>query len=273
MRLESVKCNICGSDKSKLFFKVDNFEYRKCENCGLVYQSPRPVFDDLKTNYKDNYFEYEISNQKNFFNLMKLGLKDINFDGIYGEKVKGSKKFLDIGCATGMLLNHMKQKGWNTKGVELCRESAEYGIKNYGLDISIGTLFDASFPDNYFDVVHLSHLIEHVPDPKALLIEIHRILKKDGHIILTTPNVDGWHARIVKNKWRSAIPEHVFLFSKKSMKTLLDITGFRILKQESWGGMPVDRRRPIFLKKPTDKLAKLLNVGDVMLFHCSPKVS
>ena len=270
MKLEKISCNICGSDDSKLFFKVGDFEYRKCNNCGLVYQNPRPVFEDLKTNYKDNYFEYEISNQDNFFNLMKLGLKDIKFDDIYGEKVNGLK-FLDIGCAMGKLLNYMKHKGWETFGVEICKESAEYGIKNYGLNIFVGTLFDASFPDNYFDVVHLSHLIEHVPDPKALLTEIHRIVKKNGHMILTTPNVDGWHARIVKNKWRSAIPEHVFLLSKKTMTKLLDITGFKILKQESWGGIPIGRR-PMFIKRPADKIAKLLNVGDVMLFHCMPKI-
>jgi len=268
MRLERISCNICGSDDSRLFFKVGEYEYRKCNVCGLVYQSPRPVFEDLKDNYKDNYFEYEISNQENFFNLMKLGLKDINFDKIYGTQVNGLK-FLDIGCATGKLLNYMKSKGWDTKGVEICKESAKYGVKNYGLDIFIGTLFDASFPDDYFDVIHLSHLIEHVPDPNALLTEIHRILKSGGHMILTTPNVDGWHARIVKNKWRSAIPEHVFLFSKKTMRKLLELTGFKVLKQESWGGIPIGRR-PMFIKRPADKLAKLFNVGDVMLFHCTP---
>ncbi len=268
MQLENVSCNICGSDEYKIFFKVGDYTYRKCKNCGLVYQSPRPIFDDLKTNYEDNYFEYEIKNQENFFNLMKLGLKDIGFDKIFGDTVNGLN-FLDIGCATGLLLNHMKNKGWNTKGVEICKESAEYAIKNFGLDVFIGTLFDAKFPDNYFDVVHLSHLIEHVPDPKALLVEIHRILKGNGHMILTTPNVDGWHARIVKNKWRSAIPEHVYLFSKKTMKKLLKIVGFEILKQESWGGIPVGRR-PAFIKKPADRLAKLFNIGDVMLFHCRP---
>ncbi len=268
MRLEEVNCNICGSRDSTIFFEVDGFTYRKCRKCGLVYQSPRPVFDDLKTNYEDNYFEYEITNQENFFNLMKLGLRDIGFDRIYGEKVDGLK-FLDIGCATGLLLNYMKGKGWDTKGVEICKESAEYAINNFGLDVFIGTLFDANYPDDYFDVVHLSHLIEHVPDPKALLVEIHRILKKDGRMILTTPNVDGWHARIAKDKWRSAIPEHVYLFSKKTMRTLLKMVGFKIIMQESWGGIPVGRR-PNFIKRPADRLAKMLNVGDVMLFHCRP---
>jgi len=266
--LEHIECNICGNGNSSLFLKMEGFAYRKCKKCGLIYQSPRPVFDELQKRYGENYFHYEFSNQENFFNLMKLGLKDIGFDEFYKKGVNG-RRFLDIGCATGLLLNYLSRKGWKVHGVEICRASAEYGIKNFNLDIFIGTLEEASFPSNYFDVVHFSHLIEHVPDPLSLLIEVRRIVKKDGHIILTTPNVHGFQARVSGRKWRSAIPDHIFLFSKKSMRKILYRTGFRVVKQVSWGGIPVGKR-PDFIKKPADRLAKLLNIGDVMLFHCRP---
>jgi len=266
--LEEIKCNICGSVDDYPFLKMDGFIYRKCRNCGLIYQNPRPVFIDLKNRYHDNYFDYEFANQKNFFNLMKLGLKDIDFEHI-SKQLGKEKTFLDIGCATGLLINHMKKNGWKTKGVDICRPSAEYGIKNYGLDIFIGTLEKASFPDDYFDVVHLSHLIEHVSDPKGTLLEIKRVLKKDGYMILTTPNADGFQARIARNSWRSAIPDHIFLFSKKTMSKLLEITGFEVIKQLSWGGIPKGKR-PAFIKRPADKLAKMFNIGDVMLFNCKP---
>ena len=266
--LEKISCNVCESKNSTPYLVMNGFTYQKCNNCGLVYQNPRPLYDDLKKRYGDNYFEYEISNQENFFRLMKLGLRDINFNILFKDTLD-RKNFLDIGCATGLLLNYMKNKGWNTKGVEICRQSAEYGIKNFGLDIFIGTLEEAGFPDNYFDVVHFSHLIEHVPDPKALLYEVRRIMKKDSHIILTTPNADGFQARFAKEKWRSAIPDHVYLFTKKTMRTLLINTRYRIIKQVSWGGIPVGKR-PNFLKRPADRLAKFFNIGDVMLFHCRP---
>jgi 2-polyprenyl-3-methyl-5-hydroxy-6-metoxy-1,4-benzoquinol methylase len=267
-KTEEISCNICGSKSSTPYLKMDGFTYIKCRDCELIYQNPRPVFKDLKKRYGENYFDYEYSNQNNFFELMKLGLRDIRLNEYYNDDIK-NKKFLDIGCATGLLLNHMKDKGWETKGVEICRPSAEYGIKKFGLDIFIGTLDEAAFPDNHFDVVHFSHLIEHVPDPKALLIEIKRILKKEGHMIVTTPNADGWQAKIAKESWRSAIPDHIYLFTKKTMRRLLDITMYSIVKQLSWGGIPKGNK-PDFVKKPADKLAKLLNIGDVMLFHCIP---
>jgi len=236
-KLETMLCNLCGSEETRSFLKLEGFDYRQCINCGLVYQNPRPIFSDLKNRYGDNYFDYEFSNQNNFFDLMKLGLRDIDFESLF-RNVQEIKTFLDIGCATGLLLNHMKNKGWDCHGVEICRESAEYGMAQFNLNIFIGTLEQASFPDTFFHAVHLSHLIEHVPDPSALLLEIKRILKPEGYMVLTTPNVSGMQARIAGKNWRSAIPDHVYLFSKKTMKRLLRIAGFKIQKQISWGGIP-----------------------------------
>ena len=136
----------------------------------------------------------------------------------------------------------------------------------------VGTLEEASFPDGCFDVVHFSHVIEHVPEPKAMLFEVRRVLKDDGHVIVTTPNVGGWHTRFAGRNWRSAIPDHIHLFSIRTLRALLEITGFRVIRQVSWGGIPVGKR-PAFLKKPADRLAKLFNGGDVMLFHCRPEQS
>jgi 2-polyprenyl-3-methyl-5-hydroxy-6-metoxy-1,4-benzoquinol methylase len=266
--LETINCNLCGSEETEPFLTLDGFSYGKCIHCGLVYQNPRPVFGDLKKRYGENYFDYEYTNRNNFFNLMKLGLRDVGFDSLFSN-VQENKSFLDVGCATGLLLNHMKSKGWECHGVEICRESAEYGITQFGLDIFIGTLNEASFPDASFHAVHLSHLIEHVPDPTALLLEIRRILRPEGYMVLTTPNVSGVQARIAGKNWRSAIPDHVYLFSKETMKKLLRKTGFEILKQISWGGIPAGKR-PDFIKKPADRCAKLFNIGDVMLFSCTP---
>jgi 2-polyprenyl-3-methyl-5-hydroxy-6-metoxy-1,4-benzoquinol methylase len=259
---------MCGSEETELFLQLDGFGYQQCSNCGLVYQNPRPVFSDLKKRYGDNYFTYEITNQVNFFELMKLGLKDIDFDSLFchnGEK----KKFLDIGCATGLLLNHMKRKGWDCFGVEICGESAEYAKTHFSLNVFVGTHEQASYPQSFFHAVHFSHLIEHVPDPSGLLLEVKRILKPDGYMVLTTPNVSGMQARVAGKNWRSAIPDHVYLFSKKTMKSLLCKTGFEVLKQVSWGGIPAGKG-PSYIKKPVDRLAKTFNFGDVMLFNCRP---
>jgi 2-polyprenyl-3-methyl-5-hydroxy-6-metoxy-1,4-benzoquinol methylase len=266
--LEHISCNLCGRAETRPFLHMDGFGYRRCSHCGLVYQNPRPVFKDLRKRYGAGYFEYEHSNQDNFFNLMRMGLRDVGFERFY--PTCDGRRFLDIGCATGLLLDHVRRMGWTVRGVEVCRQSAEYGIRRFGLEILVGTLEEAAFQDASFDVVHLSHVIEHVPDPKAMLREISRVLREDGHLVLTTPNVDGFQARASKTRWRSAIADHVFLFSKKTMAKLLASERYRIVRQISWGGIPLGKR-PNIMKRPADRLAKLFNVGDVMLFHCKPE--
>lgn len=262
-RTRLIRCNLCGNTESRDFLHCNGFRYVKCSVCGLVYQNPQPVFDDLKLRYDVRYFQYELDNESNFFNLMKLGLKDIGFFSPPADSFE-NKRFLDIGCATGMLISHMKNLGWKSRGVEICRNSAEYGIKNRDVDIFIGPLRAANFPAEYFSVVHFSHLIEHVPDPKGFLQEIRRVLSNSGMAIITTPNVDGFQARLFGRNWRSAIADHITLFSKTTLGAMLRSVGFRIDKIITWGGL-AKGSAPAFVKQPLDFLAKRFGFGDVVL--------
>jgi len=267
-RVKKIVCNICGSALYVEYLRIDSARFVKCSGCGLVYQNPQPVFDDLKRRYSEEYFNYEITNEKNFFNLMRLGLKDIDFINLTSNIKKINNTFLDIGCATGMLLESMRKADWEVKGVEICEASAEYGRREKKLDIYTGTLEQANYGNDAFSVIHFSHLIEHLNDPGRFLREVYRILKADGYAVITTPNVDGFQARILREKWRSAIPDHLYLFSKKTLHSLLKLTGFNILKTVTWGGA-AKGIVPGFIKYPVDKMAKSFGFGDVVLFLAS----
>lgn len=262
-RFLKVKCGLCGKDNSIQYLDCTSFKFVKCRGCGLVYQNPQPVFEDLKKRYKDDYFIYELTNDMNFFNLMKLGLKDIRFFD-YPSYV--NNRFLDIGCATGLLVKYMKDKGWDSFGLEICRESAEYGIKERGVNIVINTLSDACFKDNHFSVIHFSHVIEHVPSPLKFLKEVHRVLAPGGMVITATPNINSLQAALFKEKWRSAIADHLTLFSKKTLKMMLIKAGFKIKRSAVWGGL-AKGTVPDIIKKPVDKLAKVFRFGDVVLYQ------
>ena len=263
-RLVRLNCSLCGCNKTKLYLNCETFKYVKCRSCGLVFQDPQPIFEDLKERYKNDYFNYELENDRNFFNLMKLGLKDIKF---FDKPLSGfiNKRFLDIGCATGLLVKYMQDKGWESSGIEICRESAEYGIKNRGVRIIIKTLEDAHFDDEHFSVIHFSHVIEHIPSPYSFLKEVYRILAPGGKAIITTPNVKGFQAKVFGTEWRSAIADHLTLFSKKTLRVMLKKAGFKIEKIVTWGGL-AKGTVPGFIKKPVDKLAKSFGFGDVVLF-------
>jgi 2-polyprenyl-3-methyl-5-hydroxy-6-metoxy-1,4-benzoquinol methylase len=263
-RQETVPCPACGGSRSRLHLACDGFTFVRCRGCGLVYQNPRPVFDDLRRRYGDQYFSYELENERNFFTLMQLGLGDIGFDSL-AAGLPAPRTFLDIGCATGMLIESMKGRGWDVAGVDVCRESAEYGIQHRGVRIFVGTLAEAAFPAESFSMVHFSHLIEHVPDPRGLLREVRRILKPDGYAVITTPNVDGFQARLFGKSWRSAIADHLVLFSKKTLRRMLLESGFDVHQSVTWGGL-AKGTAPDIIKKPADRLAKKHGFGDVVLF-------
>jgi 2-polyprenyl-3-methyl-5-hydroxy-6-metoxy-1,4-benzoquinol methylase len=262
-RARMISCNLCGGMHHSKILQARDYTFVRCADCGLAFQNPQPVFDDLKNRYGQNYFEYELRNEENFFHLMQLGLKDIRFF----ERTAGldqGRRFLDVGCATGMLLEYMRDRGWSVQGVELCRESAEYGIRTKKIDIFIGTLEQAGFPDSSFPVIHFSHLIEHVPDPKAFLREVRRILAPGGYVVVVTPNIGGLQARLFREKWRSAIADHLTLFSKVTLRKMLVATGYQVLQTVTWGGL-ARGSVPGIVKRPFDYMAKRMGFGDVVL--------
>lgn len=267
-RLRDVPCNLCGSRQRALRLRCDGFSFWRCRGCGLVYQNPQPVFEDLRRRYGDGYFDYELENDRNFFNLMRLGLHDVGFDALPpGRFAAGS--FLDIGCATGMLVEHMRDLGWKAKGVEICEASVRYGVERRGVDIALGTLEEMGFADGSFSVVHFSHVIEHVPDPAGMLREVRRILAADGMALVTTPNINGLQAHLFGSRWRSAIADHLTLFTKRTLRRMLEQTGFRVLKTVTWGGLAAGTAPPL-IKRPADRIAKRWGFGDVMLLQAQP---
>ncbi|MEI0447402.1 class I SAM-dependent methyltransferase [Brachyspira intermedia] len=264
--MENKECEFCGSTKSEVYIKTDLVSYNKCLNCGLIYQYPVLSQEEINDIYSDNYFEYEVANQENFFGLMKLAMKDIGFDKIESELP--NKNVLDIGCATGMMLNYLKTKGYNAQGIEICSSSAEYARKNYGITVHEKPLLDVGFESDYFSFIHFSHVIEHVPNPADTLKEIYRILAKGGYLAITTPNADGMFAKKYGGAWRAVMPQHLWLFSKTTLSKYMKSIGFNIISDFSWGSIPIEKKPKKFIKTFFDKYVKLFNRGDVMLFLC-----
>ena len=263
-QIRRVDCNYCGGSDLVFHYHTDGVDYYRCLGCGLIFQNPMPVQEDLLQRYDTRYYDYEMENEKQFFELMKLALGDVEFWD-WGKNPGPGKWLLDIGCATGMLLEFLRDsEGWNTEGVEVCEAAVAYGREKRGLSIFQGTLQEASFPESSFDVVHASHVIEHVPDPSAFLREIYRVLKPGGKLIITTPNAAGLQSRIFKNKWRSAIADHVFLFTKKTLSAYLLRTGFTIIKTKTWGGI-AKGVTAAWIKRLLDSFAKSFGCGDVMV--------
>jgi 2-polyprenyl-3-methyl-5-hydroxy-6-metoxy-1,4-benzoquinol methylase len=266
-----VPCALCGGEKFELALSCGGFSYVRCLNCELVQINPQPFIIDVESRYKElhgnDYLAYEIENEAAFLELQKLALKDIGFDRIEKQIFagKGADKplILDAGCATGAMLEVFKNSGWQAVGVEIS-PAAEYARQKRGLDVYSITLESCNFSSGLFDVIHASHFLEHLNSPDMFLFEAMRLLRPGGYIILTTPNISGFQARLFGSRWRSVIFDHLYLFSKKTIKAMLGNIGFNVEKTSTWGGLAAGTA-PLTLKRIADKAVKILGTGDVMV--------
>jgi SAM-dependent methyltransferase len=266
-RLEQVSCPICHRSDSVPFWDCGGFGFSRCRGCGHVYQNPRPVHDDLLERYDEEYRDYEIENSQNFFTLMRYGLRDAGVFRMTNELVhrRGeSPRALDIGCATGVLVRYLRDIGWNAEGLEVCAPAARFGIEERGVTIHISTLEQARFSSASFDLIHFSHVIEHLSDINGFLSEVSRVCRPGGHVVITTPNRRSLQAALMGSRWRSAIADHTHLFSPGELEILLRRHGFEPRKKKTWGGIPVGMA-PEWLKRMADRFARITGYGDVVM--------
>ncbi|MCG8453708.1 MAG: class I SAM-dependent methyltransferase [Spirochaetales bacterium] len=263
-QMRRVSCPLCHGNQFRPCWRAQGAFFETCQNCGLVVQNPRPIPSDLAHRYDDEYFQYEKTNEEAFFHLMELGLNDLNFHERLSTTLPQPPIVLDVGCATGRLLKDFAQRGWKTAGAELCQASAAYGNTHYHVNIVPSTLEDAAFESHHFSLVHASHVIEHVDDPLGFAQELFRVLRPGGMFLCTTPAVDGFQARLFRGRWRSAIADHVTLFSKATLQQLLNKAGFEVEEVRTWGGLAAGSA-PRWIKNPVDRWAKRSGLGDVVL--------
>jgi SAM-dependent methyltransferase len=231
----------------------------------LAQQNPQPAPKGVIERYGLDYFRYEIENSASFLSLSMKALRDLGFRrAARGSRALGRPpRFLDLGCATGALLQSLAGRGFDCKGVEVCEAAAAYAREERGIDVLSCTLEEAAFPDSSFDFVHASHVIEHLNEPALFLEEAWRILEPGGYLILVTPDRSGLQARMAGRAWRSAINDHLYLFSKRDLKAMVRGAGFRVLRIRTWGGL-AKGLRPDFLKPLADRMAKAFGFGDVV---------
>ncbi len=237
MKYESVRCNLCGADDYSIVYKARKAgstekghfsasgndvlldQVVKCRKCGFVYVNPRPRGESVVAGYSDAVDETYVSQAEGRKQTFKSCLALIE------KQRPGKGRILDVGCAAGFFLQAAKQGGWQEYGVEPSRWLAGYGRKNLGLNVKAGTLKEAKFPD-YFDVVTLWDVLEHVPDPSAELREIRRVLKPGGLLVVNYPNFGSKLARLAGRRWWFLLSVHLFYFTPHTLKAMLEGNGF-----------------------------------------------
>jgi SAM-dependent methyltransferase len=242
---EVATCPICNTtDRRFLFTTKDRlhglpgtFALVRCPNCDLIYLSPRPDRQSMLFYYPDNYIAFARRELPRWLNpvLRRWGGVARRCQAI--ERLTAPGRILDVGCATGDFLAGMQQRGWEVHGVELVPEAAARATARLGVPVFTGDLLAASFRDDYFDVVTLWNVFEHLFDPLVSLEEVYRILRPRGWLVLTLPNTESWAARLFGQFWVGwDSPRHLFLFSGPVLDRALRRVGFQPQGRECFYG-------------------------------------
>lgn len=233
---QAPRCNLCQSPSARYKFSAKGDSHREfdifeCLRCGVAFTFPVPDKEELEKYYGHGYYGEDVRRlhliKEVFLQLFQTGRRK----AIEAYRRKG--RLMDIGCGDGRFLKEMVGYGWDVYGLERGKVRADLLKEIEGIKYYNGELVHFNFPSNYFDVVTLWHVLEHLYDPFSELREIARILKRDGLLFMAMPNFDSLQANFGQGQWfHLDPPRHLWHFSPKSLSFILENSGF-ILKPQN----------------------------------------
>ena len=222
---EYPNCNLCGSTDSKILFSSGEYPDSRignvvcCQKCGLIYRNPCIIHQHDSPD--------KLMNSKT--NVFKDYLKIIS-------SYRNKNRILDVGPGYGYFLFQCVQKGWEAWGVERRPDLVEFARNQYGIAIINEKFENADLPYDYFDVVTLFNVLDHLADPAFVLNKVFRILRPGGIVLIRSPNA-FFHIKYRKlmkslyHLWDTIsrfdiATIHLYSFSKDTMCKYLRKSGF-----------------------------------------------
>ncbi len=200
-----IVCPLCGSDSSRVIYDCRDVPPRintlagmihQCTDCQFLYKEST----QQSLNALEEIYQYTIKETEFYFgpvlkgydeNSAEIRLYSYVLEEIHrriGPATNSEQRLLDVGCATGAMLDQSRAFGFTPYGVELNPNFARYAREEFGIPVIAGELNVEHFESESFAAITMIDLIEHVPDPLGLLNTARQLLRPDGLLVVYTPN-------------------------------------------------------------------------------------
>jgi SAM-dependent methyltransferase len=244
-QLEDVACAVCGGDGYEVVIPSRRDPGRaidlqtvfrssgdeplqdrmvRCTSCGLHYVRPRLRWELILEGYRggtDENFVSQVAFRERTFRAC--------LDKIEKVARPPGRRVLDVGAAGGSFLAMARERGYEALGCEPSTWMCGFARERYSLDLHPGTIFDMPVAPASVDLLTLWDVIEHTPDPRAVLVRAHELLTPDGVLVMSWPDYASLAARGLGSKWPFLLTVHLYYFTPATMTELLRRTGFRAL--------------------------------------------
>ncbi|MDP3065143.1 MAG: class I SAM-dependent methyltransferase [Methanobacteriaceae archaeon] len=270
-----MECNYCNSSNNSIIYEWTRLEKNnilRCNNCGLVFKEISDSKKDIELFYKKKYRKIEtlpVQTPEEHYND-KVSKKDAN-DRIrfITENIDlNGKKILEIGSASGCLMEKLHDAGAEVEGIELNDEYRNFS-KKLGFEVFQKPIEDSNLVELY-DVIISFHTVEHFINPKSAFESIYTALRSEGNFIGEVPNQNDWRIKIFNDEITKRFhydPNHYYYFSPTVLKNYFETCGFNKIKLET-----VERYNSIFqLKNILCNTYSKMNIEDILEKHIIPK--
>lgn len=225
------RCPLCETLASRIEFTYGEFAYKRCPSCKTLYVANEISLSDLAKSYSGSYYEADESNDTGRKGYPSYTDAQESLSDSFRQKLRivreqiSSGWLLDVGAAYGTFIK-LASEYYTCIGLELSVYAAKKATEEFHVDVRVGTIENAPFPDAHFDVIVMWDVIEHLQSPVIALQEVYRLLKPGGFCFISTDDVNNWLVRWLGTKWWGiAPPLHLCHFSKRGMETAFERAG------------------------------------------------
>ena len=229
-------CGYCKQIDYKVCYPTydifgNNYQICQCNSCKAYFLSPRPNDEMLAKAYSADYYG---ESKEKFEGIFEKVIDYFRNKRAYrlSRLINNNASILDIGCGNGKFLKKLLKYGkYQLNGIELEGNSAKRALQISEINLKIGVLEEKDFAPNSLDAVTMFQVFEHLTEPQKTIKLIENMLKKDGILIMSFPNIASFQSKIFKGKWLHLDPpRHLFYFNPIDLVNLMKAQGFIHIK-------------------------------------------
>ena len=256
----TIKCPACKKQNFKFFLIKNKFKYEICINCRTFFMNPRPSSEILSEFYKKSlnykfWHEYIFPQTENARSQKVFSPRVKKIINICKKNKIEQPSIIDIGagygtfCKLGLCINFFKK----VVALEPSREGADNCRKNK-IEVIENMIEKINKPKKKFDIVTSFEVIEHLFSLDQYIAQIRKLTKKNGLIIFTCPNGEGFDVRMLLKNSNTIDHEHLNYFNPYSIKILLERLKLRVIQIFTPGQLDVDIVKSFKDRKKSSKL-------------------